>query len=228
MRLHLSLVSPTLHPASSPGLPSYLPVVCDADFSLEQLLQSLPLSPASSDLSDPPQPPNKKRRVSTSSLSDAEEGNEDEEEDEEEDRPLAARMSIKTSGSRSEKSRAGKRSKGPGAKSKGPGANSKGLAKSKKAHTAPTSLVPPVGEEQTQMNAKTNGINGQQSKVKVEDMMDEGQLTRLAAGVTVDTASRTSAGVRGIIGFLRLYSLIPYDSHQPGQRRLQLLNYGKE
>jgi histone acetyltransferase len=114
-------------------------------------------------------------------------------------------MSIKTSGSRSEKSRAGKRSKGPGskskgpgAKSKGPGATSKGPAKSKKAHTAPTSLAPPVGEEQAQMNGKANGINGHQAKVKVEDMMDEGQLTRLAAGVTIDTAGRASAGVRGI------------------------------
>lgn len=68
---------------------------------------------------------------------------------------------------------------------------------SKKAHTTPTSLFPPTGEERAQMNGKSNGTNGHHSVVKVEDMMDEGQLTRLAAGVTVDTASRASAGVRG-------------------------------
>ncbi|TFK44364.1 Bromodomain-containing protein [Crucibulum laeve] len=65
--------------------------------------------------------------------------------------------------------------------------------KSKKAHTAPTSLAPPVGEKQAQMNGKIN-TNGYETKVKVEDKMDEGQLTRLAAGVTVDSGARSSAG----------------------------------
>lgn len=68
--------------------------------------------------------------------------------------------------------------------------------KSKKAHTAPISVAPPTGEEQAVMNGTANGVNGTGAKVKVEDMMDEGQLTRLAAGVTVDTAGRASAGVR--------------------------------
>lgn len=131
---------------------------------------SLPISPSSSALSDPPHP-TKKRRLSSSSLSDGDD------EDDEEDKPLAARVAVKTSGSRSEKSarvplshRGGK--KGPAMKSKpqtGPNAEDKG-------ETAP----------------KTNGIKSHETKVKVEEQMDEVQLNRLATGVTVDS----STGVR--------------------------------
>ena len=41
-----------------------------------------------------------------------------------------------------------------------------------------------------------NGVNGRDAKVKVEDKMDEGQLSRLATGVTVDAAGPASAAVR--------------------------------
>lgn len=61
----------------------------------------------------------------------------------------------------------------------------------KKAHTAPTSLAPPVGDEQARMNRQVNGINGHEPKIKVEDKLDEGQLNRLAAGVPVDAARET-------------------------------------
>ncbi|GLB37571.1 putative bromo domain containing protein [Lyophyllum shimeji] len=165
MRISVSLVSPA-HTTSSP----------------EQRLSSVPLSPASSALSDPPQPPNKRRRISISSLSDADD--DDDDDDDEEDKPLAARMADKTS------ARPEKTSRAPASKR---GGKSRGK-QTQKAQTAPTSVAPPTGEEQAQMNGKMNGVNGYESKVKVEDIMDENQLTRLAAGVTVDTAARASAG----------------------------------
>ncbi|KAH9910577.1 histone acetyltransferase GCN5 [Amylocystis lapponica] len=58
-----------------------------------------------------------------------------------------------------------------------------------KAQTAPTSIPAPTEQEQADMARPVNGINGHEMKVKVEDKMDEGQLTRLATGVTVDTGS---------------------------------------
>ncbi|KAG5654384.1 hypothetical protein H0H81_003208 [Sphagnurus paluster] len=165
MRVPVSLV----HTTASP----------EQRFSESQ--SSVPLSPASSVLSDPPQPPNVKRRRSTSSLSDAED---DDDDDDEEDKPLAARMAAKTS-ARSEKT-----SRAPANKRGGKTPRGK---KAKKSHTSPTTVTPPE-VEQTQMNGMTNGVNGHDSKVKVEDTMDEGQLTRLAAGVTVDSGARASAG----------------------------------
>lgn len=167
----------------------------------DQRFQSLPASPASSALSDVPQPPSKKRRVSLSSLSDDDDEDDDDEEDDEEDRPLAARMALKTSGSRSEKTRPGyahrSGKKGPG-KSAG------------KAHTAPVSLAPPVGEQQAEMNGLVNGTNGHDAKIKVEDKMDESQLTRLATGVTVDSGTVNSAGVcPSLCIFFLLRFLIP-------------------
>jgi hypothetical protein len=38
------------------------------------------------------------------------------------------------------------------------------------------------------MNKRINGINGHKHKIKVEDKLDESQLSRLAAGVPVDSA----------------------------------------
>ncbi|KAI0743462.1 histone acetyltransferase GCN5 [Daedaleopsis nitida] len=43
----------------------------------------------------------------------------------------------------------------------------------------------------------TNGVNGHDAKVKVEDKMDEGQLSRLATGVTVDASGPASAAPTG-------------------------------
>ncbi|KAG6842131.1 hypothetical protein C0991_001624 [Blastosporella zonata] len=137
-----------------------------------------PSSPASSDLSDPPQPPHKRRRISVSSLSDADD------DDEEEDRPLAARMAVKSSARREKTSRP-------------PASKRSGKTRSKathKAQTAPTSIAPPTESEQAQMNGIVNGINGHVNGIKVEDLMDQSQLTRLAAGVTVDSGARASAG----------------------------------
>ena len=64
-----------------------------------------------------------------------------------------------------------------------------------KAHTAPAHLPPPTAEEREEMRP-TNGVNGRDTKVKVEDKMDEGQLSRLVTGVTVDVAGPASAAVR--------------------------------
>jgi histone acetyltransferase len=120
-------------------------------------------------------------------LSDADE--DDDDDDEEEDRPLAARMAIKSAPAQTSRMAPGQRSG-----KKGPSMKSKGL-------TAPTSLLPPVGQQQAEMNGKTNGINGHEMKVKVEDKMDEGRLTRLATGVTVDTGGRTPACVHKLLNF---------------------------
>ena len=46
---------------------------------------------------------------------------------------------------------------------------------------------------------RPNGVNGHGAKVKVEDKMDEGQLSRLATGVTVDAAGPASAAVRDFL-----------------------------
>ncbi|KDQ57812.1 hypothetical protein JAAARDRAFT_130557 [Jaapia argillacea MUCL 33604] len=60
-----------------------------------------------------------------------------------------------------------------------------------KSSTAPAHLPPPTEEEQEAMNDQTNGIMHDgfdgNAKVKVEDVMDESQLNRLAGGVTVDS-----------------------------------------
>ncbi|KAJ7188073.1 hypothetical protein C8R46DRAFT_1053576 [Mycena filopes] len=128
---------------------------------------SSPPSSASSALSDISPPPSKKRRLSSSSLSAS---------DDEEDRPLAARMGLKTAGARSEKSSRAPASKSQRGGKKGPGMKSKG-------QTAPASLPPPTGREQDEMN----GVIAPGPMIKVEDKMDEDQLTRLTTGVTLDS-----------------------------------------
>ena len=155
------------------------------DRSPDHPFESFPHSPASSILSDPPQPPTKKRRISTSSLSDAEEAafvaeavdddDDDDDDDDEENRPLAARMVGISSTSRTENS-----FRMPGQRSG-----------KKIMQTTPMSSSPaPLEQPQ---NGITNGTHD--PAVKVEDVMDENQLTRLAAGVTVDTARGTTTGV---------------------------------
>jgi len=71
---------------------------------------------------------------------------------------------------------------------------------------------PPLApnEEPPNLNGTANGIHGSKAKkIKVEDVMDEGQLTRLAVGTTVDTAKGASsvAGVRILWLFLNLASI---------------------
>lgn len=63
------------------------------------------------------------------------------------------------------------------------------------AHTQPTSRAPPTDEERAEMDRPTNGLNGHDATVKVEDKMDERQLNRLATGVTVDASSGASTDV---------------------------------
>ncbi|KAJ7496124.1 hypothetical protein B0H11DRAFT_1716448 [Mycena galericulata] len=132
---------------------------------------SSPPSSASSLLSDISPPPSKKRRLSSSSLSAS---------DDEEDRPLASRVGQKTAGPRAEKSARAPASKSQRSGKKGPGIKSKG-------QTAPVSLSPPIPMAQDQ-----DGMNGDaphRPQIKVEDKMDEEQLTRLTTGVTLDSSA---------------------------------------
>ena len=141
-------------------------------------------SPASSFLSDAlnAEPAPKRRRVSYSSLSSASSSS-----GEEEERPLATRRAEKGAPARQQKSKKVGRKGGKG----------KSSMKSK-AQTAPVALPPPTDQERAAMERPAgNGINGHDVKVKVEDKMDEGQLTRLVTGVPVDAGGApTSAAVR--------------------------------
>ncbi|TCD62923.1 histone acetyltransferase [Steccherinum ochraceum] len=142
-----------------------------------------PLSPASSFLSDadPGEPPTKRRRVSYSDSSLSESSSSSSSEDEEE-KPLAAK--------RAEISRGGR---GKGGGPPRPRTGGKGApGKKSKAHTAPAHIPPPTEEERAEM-APANGANGHPVVVKVEDKMDESQLTRLVTGVTVDAGGAASA-----------------------------------
>jgi histone acetyltransferase len=131
------------------------------------------LSPTSSVLSDEP-PPSKRRRLSSSSLSDAEE-----EDDDDEDKPLAAQVAdlsvaIGTSPRKAGAQRSGKKTS----------------SMTSKSQTAPTGDKGPGPEKNGAANGRSFDL-----KVKVEDKMDEGQLTRLATGVAVDTGPASSTVV---------------------------------
>lgn len=76
-----------------------------------------------------------------------------------------------------------------------------------KAHTAPTSIAPPTGEMQAEMNGEVQPINGHDTAIKVEDKLDEGQLDRLATGVTVDTADSATTMAVGVPLCLHALSL---------------------
>ncbi|KAI0630310.1 hypothetical protein C8Q77DRAFT_1137435 [Trametes polyzona] len=136
-----------------------------------------PLSPASSFLSEIVERPTKKRRVSVdySSLSEQED-----DEDEEEERPLAT---TNVSKPREERGR------GKGGRATGARSGKQVSSMKAKAQTAPAN-IPPPGEDEAR---RSNGVNG----VKVEEKMDEGQLSRLATGVTVDAAGPASATPSG-------------------------------
>jgi histone acetyltransferase len=134
----------------------------------------MPSSPVSSELSESP-PAKRRRTSSTSTLSE-----EDEDEDEEEDQPLAARIALKTAprveNGASRVPTSGKRC---GKKSS--------CMKSKISVQSPTGV-------RAEVNGMVNGLNGHDSRVHSEERMDEGQLDRLATGVTVD-AGGDSGGV---------------------------------
>lgn len=63
------------------------------------------------------------------------------------------------------------------------------------AGTAPASKPPPTGLALAEMNRL---ITHEEPRIKLEDKMDEGQLTRLATGVTVDTDT-VAATVRATV-----------------------------
>lgn len=145
------------------------------------------LSSPSSVLSDlPEQPPSKRRRITPA----GENGKQEEEDEEDEDEPLATRIPFGTANKplealvRSSKQRAGK------------GLKMKGL-------TVPASIPPPTGNAQDQMNEQTMP-HGNEPRVKIEDQMDESQITRLVTGVTVDTSEAVAMTV---ILFTCLYLL---------------------
>ena len=91
----------------------------------------------------------------------------------------------------------------------------KGMASMKsKAQTAPVALPPPTEQERQDMERPaSNGVNGHDIKVKVEDKMDEGQLTRLVTGVTVDGGAPASAVVR-LLRLAHLSRLMVFCSRQ--------------
>ena len=166
MKLPVSLIS-THSPSLGKICRHYTLINCNLQTCLEHSSPlERPHSPGSSILSDGDEPPTKRRRVSLSSLSD--------EEDEEEEKPLAAQVSQPQqpdTPARKSNKRAGKKTSSMKSKSQ----------------TAPTSSKQP----------DVNGVNGHvpDAKVKVEDKMDESQLTRLATGVTVDAGPSSTTHV---------------------------------
>lgn len=142
-----------------------------------------PKSPASSFLSETVERPTKKRRISVdySSLSEQED-----DEDEEEERPLAAGVPKPSE----------PKGRGKGGRATGARSGKQVSSMKAKAQTAPVNIPPPNEEERSHMQRGSKGVNGRGSQVKVEDKMDEGQLSRLATGVTVDASGPASATVR--------------------------------
>ncbi|KAG2055785.1 hypothetical protein BDR06DRAFT_953620 [Suillus hirtellus] len=128
-----------------------------------------PMSPDSSVLSDEP-PPSKRRRLSSSSLSD------EDDDDDDDDKPLAAQVADSNAAATGTTSR----------KTVTHRSGKKTSSMKSKAQTAP------MGDKRPEKNGVANGRSSD-LKVKVEDKMDEGQLTRLATGVTVDTGPASSA-----------------------------------
>ncbi|KAI0305460.1 histone acetyltransferase GCN5 [Multifurca ochricompacta] len=130
-----------------------------------------PLSRGSSPTDEDSQPLAKRPRVS-------------EEDDEDEDQPLAitARMNLPPA-SRPEY----------GAKPHLSRRGGKGTSAMSTAQTAPVSIPPPSGDILAEMNGEFTLPNTSEVAVKVEEQMDEGQLDRLATGVTIDTAIGSSS-----------------------------------
>lgn len=154
--------------------------------------------------------PPKRRRVSYSSLSsDSSLSSGDE------DKPLASRRAQSAKKHKPTKSPV-RNGKGQGkgkksAKSRGgphrTGGKSMASMKSK-AHTAPTSIMPPTEEQRREMTRPhANGTNGTDVTVKVEDKMDENQLNRLVTGVTVDATAPSATSVRAVFVLYPFYCM---------------------
>ena len=125
-----------------------------------------------------------------------------EEDDEDEDQPLAitARMNIPPASRHENGAKPHFSRRGGG---KGPSAMSA-------AQTAPVSIPPPSGDLLAEMNGQVPPI-----AVKVEEQMDEGQLDRLATGVTVDTATASSSSSVRLVPFCRQNPDISSDMCRP-------------
>lgn len=132
------------------------------------------LSPDSS-LSDAPAPPPKKRRTSQSesSLSDPDD-------DDEEERPLAAGRTVLNGRA---PIRSGKKT------------GMKKTGGKKIAHTSLPSEQPHSVAEGAKLNGRTNGGTTQETRIKIEEKLDDKQLSRLATGVTVDTGTTAQTPV---------------------------------
>ncbi|RXW25074.1 hypothetical protein EST38_g818 [Candolleomyces aberdarensis] len=111
------------------------------------------------------------------------------------DKPLASRLAASTSGTAPGRVTGKRTSKLPGHGHSG--------KKAKKGHHTVAGIAPAhVTHGENGERTKTNGINGGKkvngtTKVKMEDKMDEGQLSRLAAGVAVDgTTKGTATGAK--------------------------------
>lgn len=116
-------------------------------------------------------PPKKRRRISYSSSSD-------QSDTEDASRPLAARVAQKS----------GKTARKTGQK----GGKMAHPSNSSKGNQAKT--IPRLGAMNNSAHKEKaiNGVNGHDPRVKVEDKMNDVQITRLAAGVPVDAASPTT------------------------------------
>lgn len=154
------------------------------------------LSPDSS-LSDIPPPPLKRRRTSQtdSSLSEAEDEDEDDE-----DQPLAARarVPVSTNGSMN-----GMRVRRGGKKSSG----KKGVSHTSLPSEQPHSAL----DGAAKMNGRQTGGKSHDAKVKMEDRLDDKQLTRLATGVTVDTGMTAPTPV--CVDLLHVFNIFLTNSH---------------
>ena len=126
------------------------------------------------------EPPKKRQKMTSFSLDDMQEDGDDDDGDE----PLASQI--------------------------GPSRQPFSGHRAKKGHktqagTAPASMLPPTGLALAEMNGQ---ITHEEPRKKVEDKMDEGQLNRLATGVTVDTDT-VAATVRVIV----ISKLVTVGSH---------------
>lgn len=152
-------------------------------------------SPDSSFLSDAfdadQEPPTKRRRVSFSESSLSSESSSS---SGEEERPLAAKRAERAGKERGGHKHSFKGKKSNAARARGQRTGGKTMSSMKsKAQSAPTSK-PPQGESQPAASLKSpRETNGHDYGVKVEDKMDEGQINRLATGVTVDAGAATSS-----------------------------------
>ena len=185
-----------------------------------------PLSPASSGLSEAfdgdGEPPNKRRKVSYSSLS----SDSDEADDE---KPLAASRADAAEKPQKSPRRNGK-GKTSGKSRARPPRGGKSMASMKsKAHITPAHIPPPTDAERKEMERPTaNERDGREVTVKVEDKMDESQLSRLVTGVTVDAGGgAASATVRPLSTAFTLQPHHHLASPESSQRNHHKSNFAK-